>query len=87
VEHFRHKFFSKYPLSIQAIYIFSIEKNFKLVQKLNDSKLDNKYSLISSDVISLFTNIPLDLSLKNVLDKWHFILRTCNIPKMNFYMS
>jgi len=34
-----------------------IDNSFKLVEKLNDFYLNNNYSLISLDAISLFTNI------------------------------
>ena len=48
-----------------------INNSFKL--KLDGCSLNNKYSLISLDAISLFTNIPLDLAVKNVSDRWPFI--------------
>jgi len=38
-------------------------------------------------VISLFTNIPLDLALKSVSDRWQFISRNCSIPKEEFLIT
>jgi len=43
------------------------------VEKLDGRSLNNKYSLIPLDAISLFTNIPLDLAVKNVSNRWPFI--------------
>jgi len=64
-----------------------IENSFKLEQKLNGSKLENDYSLNSSDVIPLFTIIPLDLALKNVWISSILFHEHIVSPKMNFYMS
>jgi len=38
-----------------------IENSFALIKKLNNLYLDDYYDLISLDVVSLFTNVPLDL--------------------------
>ena len=45
--------------------------------------VNNNYSLISLDAISLFTNIPLDLAIKSISDRWRFITHRC-IPKDEF---
>jgi len=45
-----------------------IDNSFKLVEKLNGLSLNNNYSLISLNAISLFTNIPLDLTIKSISD-------------------
>ena len=36
------------------------------MEKLDGRSLNNKYSLILLDAISFFTNIPLDLAVRNV---------------------
>jgi len=40
--------------------------------------------LIFFDAISLFTNISLDLAIKNISDRWHFITRCYCISKDEF---
>lgn len=44
-----------------------IRNSFDLVRKLNNTHLDNNSVLISLDVISLFTNIPLDSVFDSIL--------------------
>ena len=42
-----------------------IINSFDLVDKLSHLRCDNNFKLLSLDVVSLFTNIPLDLALEN----------------------
>jgi hypothetical protein len=51
---------------------------------LSNLHLDDNLVLISIDVISLFTNIPLDLAIESVSKRWNFISTECNIPKDEF---
>jgi len=37
------------------------------------------FSLISLDVVSLFTNIPIDSALDSISKRWCFISEECNI--------
>jgi len=57
-----------------------IENNYQLVHKLNGLSIEENYELISLDV-SLFTNIPLNLVLESVSNKWCQISKGINIPK------
>jgi len=52
----------------------SIENIFELIDKLSGTFIDDIYSLISLDVISLFTNILIDSALDNISKRWRFIL-------------
>ena len=46
---------------------FSYVKNsFDLVNKLNGKVIDKNFSIISFDVVSMYTNIPTDLVLKSI---------------------
>jgi len=47
-----------------------IENSFQLIDKLKRSYIDNNHIFISLDVISLFTNIPIDLAIESVLERW-----------------
>ncbi|XP_025262219.1 probable cytochrome P450 6a14 [Camponotus floridanus] len=54
-----------------------INNSFDLVHKLADIHIDDDSVLISLDVTSLFTNIPVDLALSSVSSRWRFIQNTC----------
>lgn len=45
---------------------FSNVENFQLIRKLKGIHVRNDFTLISLDVISLFTNIPIDLAVDSV---------------------
>ena len=47
-------------------------------------RCNNNFKLLSLDVVSLFTNIPLDLALESVRIRWDHIKKKCNIPKEKF---
>jgi len=55
-----------------------------LVKKLTNKYRDDEFSLISLDVVSLFTNIPTDCAIKSLTNRWNFISTSCNIPKDEF---
>jgi len=61
-----------------------IENSFELVKKLTNAHIDDEFSLISLDVVSLFTNIPIDLAIKSIYNRWNYISTSCNIPKDEF---
>ncbi|EFN67521.1 hypothetical protein EAG_11521, partial [Camponotus floridanus] len=61
-----------------------ITNSFELTKKLNNFHLDDKYDLISLDVVSLFTNVPPDL---HIAKRWHFIKNKTNIPYNEFIIS
>lgn len=61
-----------------------IENSFELVKKLRGQSLDTQHRLISLDVISLFTNVPLELAIEDIGKRWHLISRTTDIPYTEF---
>jgi len=61
-----------------------VENSFQLIEKLKNLQFDDNYILISLDVISLFTNIPLDLALESVSRRWELVSRNCSIPHNEF---
>jgi len=61
-----------------------LNNSFDLVQKLKDIQVDDDYILISLDVVSLFTNIPIDLTIGSVSKRRQLLDKQCNIPKNEF---
>ncbi|KAG5311446.1 CSW phosphatase, partial [Pseudoatta argentina] len=47
-----------------------IKNSLQLVKDLKGMKIDNNYKLILLDVVSFFTNIPLDMAIDCVNDNW-----------------
>jgi len=45
---------------------------------------DSNYILASLDIVSLFTNIPVDLALNNIEKRWVHISKKTNISKEEF---
>ncbi|XP_072748549.1 uncharacterized protein [Anoplolepis gracilipes] len=61
-----------------------IANSFDLVNKLSNLHIDNDYELFSLDVISLFTNIPINLAVESISKRWQYITNNCNIPESEF---
>ena len=60
-----------------------IDNSFILKEKLADKFIPHDYILISLDVISLFTNIPLELVLRSLDKSFHKIQSSSKIPFVN----
>lgn len=56
-----------------------IANSFELINKLKGTHIDGDYRLISLDVVSIFTNIPLDLAIESVLKRWSYIEKKCDM--------
>jgi len=61
-----------------------VENSFQLIEKLRNIHIEDNYTLISLDVISLFTNIPLELALDSVSRRWRYVSTNCSIPYNEF---
>ncbi|XP_073814099.1 uncharacterized protein [Musca autumnalis] len=62
----------------------NVKNSMQLKEKLNDISLDEDDILVAFDVVSLFTNIPIHLAIKNILDKWETLQQHTTIPKRRF---
>jgi hypothetical protein len=61
-----------------------INNSFDLYKVLNGKHIEENEVLFSLDVASLFTNIPIELAIRGVLNRWNFIALNTRIPKEEF---
>ena len=61
-----------------------INNSFDLYKILNGKHIKDNEVLFSLDVTSLFTNIPVELAIEGVLNRWNFIALNTRIPKEEF---
>lgn len=64
-----------------------IKNSYDLVDKLFNIQIDEHLNLISLDVLSLFTNVPIDLAITNVNNRWTYISKNTFIPANEFLTS
>lgn len=64
----------------------TVKNNFQLVNKLSNVHIKNKFQLISLDVISLFTNIPIEEAVDCISNRWD-ISQNCGIEKKEFMLA
>ena len=63
----------------------SVKNSFDLVKKLNTVNITKGHTLISLDVVSLFTNIPLDLAIESISrEDANSFLRIVKFRRVNF---
>lgn len=63
---------------------YNIKDVYQLKEKLQNIKIEDDEVLISYDVISLFTNIPVHTAINIIMKKWPKIQEKTNIPKSQF---
>ncbi|XP_072743287.1 uncharacterized protein [Anoplolepis gracilipes] len=61
-----------------------VKNSFDIVNKLNNTHLDEDLKFISLDVISLFTNIPTNLALDCISNKWEYLSNNCDLSEAEF---
>lgn len=57
-----------------------INNSFQLFEKLTNIHIQEEFKSISLNVVSLFTNIPVDLAMDSIKKRWSFIEGKCIIP-------
>lgn len=66
---------------------FYIKNSFDFKDKIKDITLPKDYILVSLDVVSLYTNIPIQLAIKSIEKRWEDIKKITDIPKNEFIDS
>jgi len=64
-----------------------ITNSFDLYNSLSGRTVSESDVLLSLDVISLFTNVPLDLAIDSISKRWMYIQYNTNISKNEFILA
>jgi len=64
-----------------------IANSFELYNSLSGKIVQDSDILISLDVTSLFTNVPLDLAMDSISERWSYIQRNTKISKNEFLIA
>ncbi|KAM0724705.1 hypothetical protein ACS0PU_009089 [Formica fusca] len=65
----------------------NIVNSFQLTKNLSNVTVTDDFKLLSLDVISLFTNIPIDLAIESVEKRIDLISNNCSIPPTEFILA
>ena len=61
-----------------------IKNSFELVEKLKRLHTTDQYKLISLNVKSLFTNVPVDVAMDCINEHWIYVSGDCPLPREEF---
>lgn len=64
---------------------YNIKNSAQLKDQLGNTELNNNEIIVSFDVISLFTNIPIHTAIKIIMNKWNIISKHTTIPRNKFF--
>lgn len=64
-----------------------ILNSFYLIEELSKVTIEVHFELISLDVVSLFINVPLDLTIDGIEERWNLISPNTNIPLHEFILA
>ena len=57
-----------------------IKNSYELVKRINGLTLPEDYQIVSFDISSMYSNIPMELALNSVLSRWSRIEKNTSIP-------
>jgi len=78
------KFLNKIISSSISYTDYQMKNSFELCVALSKINIPESYKLFSLDVVSLFTNVPLNLALDSINRRWEHIECTTKIEKNEF---
>lgn len=61
-----------------------INNSFELYSILSGKTIDNDEIFVSLDVVSLFTNVPIDLALNSINNRWEYIKKQTKLTQDEF---
>lgn len=64
---------------------FNIKNSYTFKHRLSEITLDEEDRLVSFDIVSLFTNIPINLAMSIIRDRWEELKIHTSIPREYFY--
>jgi len=64
-----------------------IQNSADLMEKLTNFNFPDDCSLVSLDVVSLFTNVPIDLVFVTLNENWHHIQTHTSIPQHELFLA
>lgn len=77
-------FLHKYLFVNLPVPMSRVINSYDVVDKLRDINLDDHYHLLFLDVVSLFTNVPLDFVVKGIGKRWHILEKISAFPFFEF---
>ncbi|XP_024891393.1 uncharacterized protein LOC112467144 [Temnothorax curvispinosus] len=64
-----------------------IANSVELVKKLSNVHIMEDHTLVSLDVVSLFTNVPIERVIDSISSRWKYIADNCKIPESEFLLA
>lgn len=65
--------------------IYNIKNSITLKQKLSNVTIESTEIMVSFDIVSLFTNIPVNLAIEIINEQWEKLSKITKFPKSLFF--
>ena len=81
--YFMAKYFDNILKSVPNTFC-NIKNSLEFISKIKNKKIPYNHTMVSLDVNSLFTNVPLDLFITSIEKIWHYISPNTKLPLDQF---